>query len=63
MTRVPSCSWATKSARAAAVTAALGTLDALMLAGPRLLFALAEQGQIPALLQRGSTNSLPPPFY
>jgi basic amino acid/polyamine antiporter, APA family len=33
---------------AAAMLTALGTLNALMLAGPRLLFALAEQGQIPA---------------
>ncbi|MBJ6110242.1 amino acid permease [Hymenobacter sp. BT523] len=33
---------------AAAMLTALGTLNALMLTGPRLLFALAEQGQIPA---------------
>ena len=32
---------------AAAMLTALGTLNALMLTGPRLLFALAEQGQIP----------------
>ncbi len=34
---------------AAAMLTALGTLNALMLTGPRLLFALAEQGQIPAV--------------
>ena len=33
----------------AAMLTALGTLNALMLTGPRLLFALAEQGQIPAV--------------
>jgi APA family basic amino acid/polyamine antiporter len=34
---------------AAAMLTALGTLNALMLTGPRLLFALAEQRQIPAV--------------
>lgn len=34
---------------AAALVTVLSTLNALMLAGPRLLFALAEQGQIPAV--------------
>ncbi len=37
---------------AAAMLTALGTLNALMLTGPRLLFALAEQGQIPAVFSR-----------
>lgn len=32
----------------AALLTALGTLHALMLTGPRLLFAMAEQGQLPA---------------
>ncbi|UOQ64290.1 APC family permease [Hymenobacter volaticus] len=36
---------------AAAMLTALGTLNALMLTGPRLLFALAEQGQIPAFFK------------
>ncbi|RPD47773.1 amino acid permease [Hymenobacter sediminis] len=36
----------------AALLTALGTLNALMLTGPRLLFALAEQGQIPAVFVR-----------
>ncbi|WP_046244935.1 APC family permease [Hymenobacter terrenus] len=36
---------------AAAMLTALGTLNALMLTGPRLLFALAEQGQIPAFFR------------
>jgi APA family basic amino acid/polyamine antiporter len=40
---------------AAAMLTALGTLNALMLAGPRLLFALAEQGQIPPVF--GATHS------
>ncbi|WP_324671246.1 APC family permease [Hymenobacter sp. GOD-10R] len=35
----------------AAMLTALGTLNALMLTGPRLLFALAEQGQIPAIFR------------
>ncbi|MDF7811641.1 amino acid permease [Hymenobacter sp. YC55] len=35
----------------AAMVTALGTLNALMLTGPRLLFALAEQGQIPAFFK------------
>lgn len=39
---------------AAAMLTALGTLNALMLAGPRLLFALAEQGQIPTIF--GATH-------
>ncbi|TGE28339.1 APC family permease [Hymenobacter metallicola] len=39
---------------AAAMLTALGTLNALMLTGPRLLFALAEQGQIPAFF--GATH-------
>lgn len=39
---------------AAAMLTALGTLNALMLAGPRLLFALAEHGQIPAVF--GATH-------
>jgi amino acid transporter len=39
---------------AAAMLTALGTLNALMLTGPRLLFALAEQGQIPAIF--GATH-------
>jgi len=39
---------------AAAMLTALGTLNALMLVGPRLLFALAEQGQIPAVF--GATH-------
>jgi APA family basic amino acid/polyamine antiporter len=39
---------------AAAMLTALGTLNALMLTGPRLLFALAEQGQIPAVF--GATH-------
>ncbi|UYZ64957.1 APC family permease [Hymenobacter weizhouensis] len=39
---------------AAAILTILGTLNALMLAGPRLLFALAEQGQIPAVF--GATH-------
>ena len=34
---------------AAAMLTALGTLNALMLTGPRLLFALAEQKQLPAI--------------
>ncbi|TGE08095.1 APC family permease [Hymenobacter fodinae] len=38
----------------AAILTALGTLNALMLTGPRLLFALAEQGQIPAVF--GATH-------
>ncbi|WP_375416689.1 APC family permease [uncultured Hymenobacter sp.] len=38
----------------AALLIILGTLNALMLAGPRLLFALAEQGQIPAVF--GATH-------
>ena len=38
----------------AALLTALGTLNALMLTGPRLLFALAEQGQIPAVF--GATH-------
>lgn len=38
----------------AAMLIALGTLNALMLTGPRLLFALAEQGQIPAFF--GATH-------
>lgn len=36
---------------AAAMLTVLGTLNALMLTGPRLLFALAEQGQIPAFFK------------
>lgn len=36
---------------AAAMLTALGTLNALMLTGPRLLFALAEQGQIPSFFK------------
>ncbi|UOG77109.1 APC family permease [Hymenobacter tibetensis] len=39
---------------AAAMLTALGTLNALMLTGPRLLFALAEQKQIPAVF--GATH-------
>ncbi|GGF21752.1 APC family permease [Hymenobacter cavernae] len=39
---------------AAAMLTALGTLNALMLTGPRLLFALAEQKQIPAIF--GATH-------
>ncbi|UOQ71214.1 APC family permease [Hymenobacter cellulosilyticus] len=39
---------------AAAMLTALGTLNALMLTGPRLLFALAEQKQIPAFF--GATH-------
>lgn len=39
----------------AAMLTALGTLNALMLTGPRLLFALAEQGQIPAIF--GATHA------
>lgn len=39
---------------AAAILTAGGTLNALMLAGPRLLFALAEQRQIPAVF--GATH-------
>jgi amino acid transporter len=35
----------------AAMLTALGTLNALMLTGPRLLFALAEQGQLPAVFK------------
>ncbi|KUG09939.1 APC family permease [Solirubrum puertoriconensis] len=38
----------------AALLTALGTLNALMLTGPRLLFALAEQKQVPAWL--GATH-------
>ncbi|RIV20047.1 amino acid permease [Fibrisoma montanum] len=34
----------------AALVTALGTLHALMLTGPRLLFAMAEQGQVPSFL-------------
>ncbi|GAB3504363.1 APC family permease [Spirosoma knui] len=34
----------------AALVTALGTLHALMLTGPRLLFAMAEQGQLPSFL-------------
>ncbi|MFD2572087.1 APC family permease [Spirosoma soli] len=34
----------------AALVTALGTLHALMLTGPRLLFAMAEQGQLPGVL-------------
>jgi APA family basic amino acid/polyamine antiporter len=36
---------------AAAMLIVLGTLNALMLTGPRLLFALAERGQIPAVFE------------
>lgn len=39
---------------AAAMLTALGTLNALMLTGPRLLFALAEQKQIPTIF--GATH-------
>ena len=34
----------------AALVTALGTLHALMLTGPRLLFAMAEQGQLPTFI-------------
>ncbi len=34
----------------AALVIALGTLNALMLTGPRLLFAIAEQGQLPGIV-------------
>jgi len=36
----------------AALLTAVGTLNALMLTGPRLLFALAERGQLPAVFGR-----------
>jgi amino acid transporter len=42
--------WGASLIAAGAVISVAGTLNAIMLAGPRLLFAMAEQGQLPAFL-------------